>query len=171
MTDHSDDPFFAELDRALEGVKEKEDLLKRKRKIRADLGPNRHVPAGHRERLTAELREIGEKLEQILWLPQASVAMFSIQHCDNCASDHSMFLSHMQRQVTSAGVHCSRFVRVPKPDPTLPKEVIKQYTVTHVCVDCCEEFGYDFAGGQVKLATNSEPFAVSMKYQQEEIES
>lgn len=164
------DPFFAELDALIAPVAKKQALLDRQKKIRADLRPNRHIKANVRESLSNELGEIARELELIQWLPQASVAMFSIQHCDNCGSDHSAFLGHFTRQITSAGAICQRWVRITKPDSSLPKEVIKQATVTHVCIDCVEEFGYDFAAGQVKLAGNSEPFAVSMKYQQEEIE-
>lgn len=169
-TTQSDEDFFSSLDESIAKVTNKEELLAKQSRLKKALRPStRHNGTQHLQ-LGHELEQVTRQLEAIQWRSMASVALFAAQHCDNCGSDHSMFLHHMQRQQTTSGPKCQRWVRATKPDPSLPREVVKQFTVTHVCGDCCGEFGFDLEKGDIKFARDSEPFATSLTAIQEEIE-
>lgn len=165
-----DEDFFASMDAAISKVTAKSKLLDRKKKLQTDLNPARHMTTTTRDALKRELHEVSAELERIQWLAIGSIALFTSQHCDNCGSNHSMFLQHMQEQVTSSGPRVTRYARVGRPASDLPRRVVIQPTVTHVCADCCGEFGFDLAMAEIKFAEFSEPFAVSKTAVQEEIE-
>lgn len=160
--------FLLELDKELSAAtsraKLQSDIAKARGKILSST-----VSAEAKVALRSEYAHLSEELAKILWRPIASVAFFSVQTCDYCASVHQTFLSHMQRQASITNKTVMRWVRMPKPIPDLPTEVIKQITTTHICADCCHEFGFDLSSAEIKFSKYSEPFSVSVDYLQEEL--
>ena len=162
------DDFLLELDRELSVATSRAKLQSDVSKARGKLLSST-ISAEAKGALREEYAHLSEELNKILWRPIASVAFFAVQSCDGCASVHKTFLSHMQRQASVTNRTVMRWVRTPKPIPDLPTEVIMQATKTHICADCCHEFGFDLSTAEVKFSKYSEPFSVSVDYLQEEM--
>lgn len=162
------DDFLLELDKELSAATSRSRLQSDLAKTRGKLISST-VSAEAKVALRDEYAHLSEELNKILWRPIASVAFFAVQTCDYCASSHQTFLSHMQRQASVTNKTVMRWVRAPKPIPDLPTEVIKQVTTTHICADCCHEFGFDLSSAEIKFSKYSEPFSVSVDYLQEEM--
>lgn len=163
-----EDDFLLALDRELSATVSKAKLQSDLAKTRNKLISNA-VSSEAKIQLRSEYAHLSEELNKILWRPIASVALFSIQHCDNCASKHQTFISYMQRQESIQTKGIMRWIRMSKPISGLLTEVIKQVTITHICADCCAEHGFDITLGEVKFSRHSEAFSVSIDYVQEEL--
>lgn len=161
--------FLDELDAAISKITRKSGLEAR-RKAALSRAANYRAPLDIRNRAKLELAEIKLELEALVWQPVACVALFSEQSCTYCASKHRMFLQHMVKETTfQTKAPTTRWHRVNRPISGLPREVIIQKSATHMCVDCCSDFDYSFAGGEVKFQSES-PFTISADYHQEEVD-
>lgn len=160
--------FLAQLDLDIKKLTRKSTLQSDEKRLKDKLR-DRRVPDLIKSSLRTDLAAVQAQLALIQWRPEASVAMFVEQHCDNCASIHSIFTQHMQRQISTSGHPVKRWVRVPRPEPGLPREVIKQLTTTHCCSDCITEFGFDMTSAEIKFSDHSEPYSVSQNYLQEDM--
>lgn len=166
MTDDLD--FLVQLDAEISKVTIKSKLEAQK-KAALKLTNNARATLPSRQRAREELIEIEKLLSAIIWTPVASVALFAEQSCNYCASKHRMFLQHMQREVSGKVAPTTRWRRINRPEPGLPREVLIQKSSTHMCVDCCSDFDFSFASGEVKFVDES-PFSISANYHQEEID-
>ncbi len=166
---NSDDDFFSALEAEIAPALAKSALLTAKDRA-SKTAANRLLPHELRTKARKEVEGLAAQLSLIQWRSLANVALFAVQHCDNCASDHRLFLQHMARQVTTSGHRVERLARVPGPDTSLPREVLLQLTTTHVCSDCCGEFGYDLSSAMIRFVGQTEPFAISATYLQEELD-
>lgn len=166
MTDDLD--FLAQLDAEISKVTVKSKLEAQK-KAALKLTNNARATLPSRQRAREELIEIEKLLSAIIWSPVASVALFAEQTCSYCASKHRMFLQHMQREVSGKVAPTTRWRRINRPEPGLPREVLIQKSTTHMCVDCCSDFEFSFASGEVKFLDEL-PFTTSPSYHQEEVD-
>jgi hypothetical protein len=165
----SDLDFFAQLDAGLAKLTQKAGLEARKKSAIARAANFRNSPEV-RQRAKDEVAGIKEELEIYRWQPVACVAFFAEQNCSYCGSRHRMFLQHMQKlQSIRTPASAIRWKRINRPDAYLPREVLIQKTITHMCVDCCADFNYSFAGGEVKFQDES-VFNISASYHQEEVD-
>lgn len=163
MTDEIDP--FAILDAKLAKVTTKAKLELRKDDLQSRLS-NHRILSTDKEIAMEELREISRQLDQIIWQPLFSVALFAKQHCEYCGSDHSIFLQFMEEQQTSAGNKVTRFIRTPRYRTDIPRKVVTQFTTTKICADCCQDFDFAFEGAEQRFGGNQ--FAVSGTYVQAE---
>jgi hypothetical protein len=165
----SDLDFLAELDAEIAKVSSKADLTTKRKKAMSALYNPRSTSSA-KAKAKASLEGINAQLAAIIWKPEASVAFFVEQSCDGCGSVHRMFLQYMQREVTWKTAVTTRWSRVNRPSPSLPREVIVQATETHVCGDCMEDHGFDYTTAEIKFISHSDPFVASPDYVQEELE-
>lgn len=166
MTDDFD--FLASLDAEIAQANLKPKLESDKKKLMARLRDNRisrEVQAAAR----AGIAEIDATLEALIWTPMAATAFFVQQDCDACGSSHHTFLQHMEKQSTGTKSPVTRWKRVRRPNPDLPCEVVVQQSTTHMCADCCDDFGFDLTFKQVKFVSTEAPFTISPNYEQDEL--
>lgn len=166
MTDDFD--FLASLDAEIATITAKPKLESDRKKLMARLRDNRlsrEAAAGIR----ANLADVDAMLESIIWTPMSAVAFFVQQDCDACGSSHRVFLQHMEKQSTGKVNPTTRYKRVRRPTVGLPTEVVVQQSVTHICADCCEDFGFSFPSAEIKFVSTESPFAISPTYEQDDL--
>lgn len=163
----SDFDFLAMLDAQIAKATSKSKLESEKKKAQQAA---RGTVGQARINAMAEIKAINFELEAIQWKPLASVVLIAKQSCDGCGSTHEIFLQHMQRQETVFRPKVERWVRTMKVDHSLPKEVVFQTSISHCCVDCLGDFGFDLSSGLVKFARHSEPFSIPAGYTGESLE-
>ncbi len=166
MTDDLD--FLDQLDAEISKVTTKAKLEAQK-KAALRITNNYRAASPLRQKAKEELVEIEALLAAIIWEPVAAVALFAEQTCSYCASKHRMFLQHMQKETSGKVSPTTRWRRVNRPEPSLPREVLIQKSTTHMCVDCCSDFDFSFPSGEVKFLDES-PFTISATYHQEEVD-
>jgi hypothetical protein len=164
----SDFDFLASLDAEIAQATAKPKLEKDRKALMVKLRDNRLS----RQAVTSlrnELSAVDQMLDSIIWTPMAAVAFFVQQDCDACGSTHKVFLQHMEKQ--SAGTHnpTTRYKRVRRPNSDLPCEVIVQQTTTHICADCCEDFGFSFPSAEIKFVSTEAPFAPCPTSEQDDL--
>lgn len=94
----------------------------------------------NRER--AELNEIIRKWELAReWKPQATVAMFSTQDCENCGYVQGIFVGLFQREAHRHN-HTTRWVIPSAVNDSLPIERKENLTAVPMCLACVEDLGY-----------------------------
>lgn len=160
-----EDDFFAELEAEIAAANAatriKSDIEKNRRKsLNTRLNPD------ERREAKALFLEAQAILDAAHWHPVASVALFSEQQCRGCGSVHKLFLQYMERQVYTSKSSTRRMIRTTKPSPHLPREVLSQTSITHICADCCEDHGFDLTSATCITAS---AFAPSPTYEQEDI--
>jgi hypothetical protein len=166
MTDDFD--FLASLDAEIAAATAKPKLESDRKKLMAKLRDNRlsrEAAAG----LRSELSAVDQMLETLVWTPMAATAFFVQQDCDSCGSSHRMFLQHMEKQSTGTHNPTTRWKRVRRPNPDLPCEVVVQQSKTHMCADCCEDFGFHFPSAEIKFISTEAPFTISSTYEQDDL--
>ena len=166
MSDNLD--FLAELDAEIAAVASKTKLESDKKKLLAK-SKNRNLAWEEVLRLRAELAEVDKILDSIVWTPISAVAFFVQQDCDACGSTHRLFLQHMEKQSTGKANPTTRWTRVKRPNSDLPTEVVIQQSKTHICADCCEDFGFHFPSAEIKFISTEAPFTISPTYEQEDL--
>lgn len=165
MFDEADD-FFASLDAEIAQhtakAKIKDDAAKAK--ARAN---NTRLASSARREAAKTFHELSALIESDLWSKLSTIALFVDQQCDGCGSRHRVFLQYMEKHCMTRNPSTTHFVRVAKPDPTLPREVLCQPAITHICADCCNEHGFDLnASGTIDFGGQLSP---SKDYEQEDI--
>lgn len=166
MTDEID--FLAILDAEISQVISKADLVN-KRKLAVTKVNSTRSTSTTRAFAKIEIADLNHQIAALQWKVIGTVALFTEQHCDNCGSDHRVFLQYMEKLETNFGPKVERLSRVPKPHLNLPRSVHIQHTITHNCYDCCGELGFDL--GKAERRLNGQPFGLSRSYIQEEIEA
>jgi len=162
------DDFLAQLDAEISAVVSRPKLESEKKKLMARLRDNRISREAQAEN-KLKLSEVDAILESMIWTPMAAVALFVEQTCDSCGSSHKMFLQHMEKQSTGKHNPTTRWKRVRRPNDELPTEVIVQHSTTHMCADCCEDFGFSFPSAEIKFTSTEAPFTISPNYEQDEL--
>jgi len=164
----SDFDFLAELDAEIAAATNKTKLEANKKKLLAKT-KNKNLSWDELMEARAKLAEVDKILDSIIWTPMAAVAFFVQQDCDACGSTHRLFLQHMEKQSTGKANPTTRWTRVRRPNPDLPTEVVIQQSKTHICADCCEDFGFRLPDGEVKFISTDAPFTISPTYEQEDL--
>lgn len=166
MTDDLD--FFASLDAEIAQANLKPKLESDRKKLMARLRDNR-IAREVQEAARQGIADIDATLDSLIWTPMAATAFFVQQDCDACGSSHRMFLQHMEKQSTGTKNPTTRWKRVRRPNPDLPCEVVVQQSKTHMCADCCDDFGFSFPSAEVKFVSTDAPFTISPTYEQDEL--
>ncbi len=166
MTDNFD--IFAELDAEIAQATAKPKLEKDRKALMAKLRDNR-LSREAAANIRNELSAVDQMLDSIIWTPMSAVAFFVQQDCDACGSTHKVFLQHMEKQSTGTHNPTTRYKRVRRPNPDLPCEVVVQQSTTHICADCCEDFGFSFPSAEIKFVSTEAPFAISPTYEQDDL--
>lgn len=164
----NDFDFLAQLDAEIATATAKPRLEKDRKALMAKLRDNRlsrEAAAGIRQ----ELSTVDAMLDSMIWTPMAAVAFFVQQDCDACGSIHKVFLQHMEKQSTGTHNPTTRYKRVRRPNPDLPCEVVVQQSTTHICADCCEDFGFSFPSAEIKFVSTEAPFTISPTYEQDDL--
>lgn len=157
------DELNAEIAKALEKSNLKKKAVSLKRQA-FDTTVGRRV----REKAMLEYRETLALIEIENWKPVGTAALFTEQQCDGCGSLHRVFLQYMEIQQHRSRATSRRWLRVPIPNPFLPREVMIQPHKTHICPHCCDEHGFDFTSASF-LGISSIALAVSDNYLQGDI--
>lgn len=131
---------------------------------------NMRASTSQRADAKAEWKSIQFELDEALWIDDKIFAMFSEQTCDGCGSTHRVFLQYMLRQRMIKRASTIRFIAVGKPvGNTIPRGVLSQPLRTHICSDCCGDFGFDLVSGDNLTLDYAHPLTVSRHYIQEDI--
>lgn len=161
------DDFFAALDLEIAQVTSKA-------KLRADRDAAKKrantmtLSQSARKRAAEDYHEISRLLEAEEWRSVSTTALFTEQTCDGCGSVHRTFLQFMEVQAQVKRPTSIRWVRTPKPCPDLPRNIMVQYATTHVCADCCDDHGFNWAYAETAPRIK-DLLAISPTYVQEDI--
>ena len=161
------DDFLAQLDAELSAQTAKSAKVKQLETLRQK-AENLHVPSSVRGPAKAEWLTLSSELDTYIWQALSTSALFTEQTCDGCGSIHRTFLQFMEHQVHKTKPSTSRWVRVAKPQPSLPRETLIQPLSTHLCSDCCEDHGFAFAPTTRRLHL-SESLTTSPLYHQDDL--
>lgn len=166
MTNNLD--FLASLDAEIAAATAKPKLESDRKKLMARLRDNR-LSREAAASIKSDLATVDSMLDSMIWTPMSAVAFFVQQDCDACGSTHRVFLQHMEKQSTGKANPTTRYKRVRRPSPDLPCEVVVQQTTTHICADCCEDFGFSFPSAEIKFISTEAPFTISPTYEQDDL--
>ena len=160
--------FLAELDAEISEVIAKEKKASDLEKARKAAN-NPRLPSNLRAEAKEQYKALQLEVDELLWHPEASIALFAEQSCDGCGSIHRNFLQYMERQVHRKKSTTARWVRVSKPHPDLPRETMIQPLRTHICSDCSEDHGFGFEPDSCQYLETSTSITMSQTYHQEDI--
>ena len=159
--------FFDELNADIAKIISKQKTLADAEKARKKSNDLRQSPAVRAE-ARAEHLEILALIEAAKWSIAKVVALFSEQHCDGCGSYHRVFLQYMEEHFVTSRPTSRKWVRVSKLNPDLPRGIMLQSHTTHICMDCCEEHGFELLGAQ-HIDPIPQALAPSLNYFQDDI--
>ncbi len=159
--------FFAELDAELATIMAKSKKAAQLKAARKKAN-NSRLPSATRQAAKSEFLALQSEVEASLWVPTASIALFTEQICDGCGSIHRTFLQFMELQTRVSKSSTQRWIRTSKPHPALPRETMIQPLTTHICADCCIDHGFDFHPDSTRLEISTS-LTVSPNYIQEDI--
>lgn len=161
------DDFLAMLDAEIDKTLAKSNLASKAEAAKRKAN-NTSLPSGIRAAASKEFHETQALLEAEQWGAVSSIALFAHQSCDSCGSVHKTFLQYMEEQVLLRRTTTRRFLRVAGPNPILPKRIMAQTSTTHICSDCCSDFGFHF-NSEVSFMQMQTPLAPSPSYEQEDL--
>lgn len=160
--------FFAELNAEIKQATDKAERMKKAEALRK-ASNNRFATKEQRQLSKAEYEKLRTELEAATWVTDAYYAMFSEQTCDGCGSTHRTFLQYMALQHSLRTRATQRFTPIARPNGLeLPRHIMIQPLVTHICDDCCTEHGFDFTSPNVLRRVPGQ-ITVSAGYHQEDI--
>lgn len=162
------DDFFAELEAEIASATKKSRLKADAVKLRKT-AHNMQISPARRAEAAAEFRSIQAIVEANEWEAIRFAAMFTEQACDGCGSTHHNFLQYMKEERKVRDKRSRRWVRVSKPNSTLPYETIIQPISTHICSDCCEDHGFSVLAPSIRLLPRDGALTVSQTYEQGDI--
>lgn len=160
------DDFFSQLEAQI-AASTAAAKLKTDRDKALKLSNNMRVSTAVRRAALVEVAEINQLLEAEEWAVLAAVALFTEQSCDNCGSTHRVFLQFMERQALKRKSSTQRWVRTSRPTAGAPLETLIQPHQTHICADCCHDFGFVLLDA-ARLDCGEMP-NVSRTYRQEDL--
>jgi len=159
MSNINPDDFFAQLDASIVGVVAKPQLEKRKLEIERALR-DKHITDTDVFLLNDELKEVREKITEIVWQPTANVAMVALQQC-RCGKRHTMFRELMQRQISRVKPLVERWARTDTVTDGLPYEVIYEFKAVKHCSSCLSALGFHMPTGKVKVTEDGHPVHIN----------
>lgn len=166
MTDFSEDDFFAELNAEL-AVLTKKETIRGKRNIASKIAHNSRLPSAVRAAAMEEYKLLSTLLEAEKWRAVETIALFQQQDCDSCGSSHRMFIQYMEVEELIRLPSTRKWHRVARPSLNLPKGKLTQTSITHICAECCEDYGFH-SHTKNSLGTILE-FTLSPTYHQEDL--
>ena len=166
MTDFSEDDFFAELNAELATLTKKE-TLRGERNIASKLAHNSRLSSSVRAAAMEEYKLLSALLKAEKWRAIETIALFQQQDCDSCGSSHRMFIQYMEVEELIRLPSTRKWHRVARPSDNLPKGKLTQTSVTHICAECCEDYGFQ-SDTEKSLGTIPE-FTLSPTYHQEDL--
>lgn len=161
------DDFFAQLEAEIAEAT-KASKLKADRDAAKKRANTMTLPTAARQRAAEEYKALNAALAAAEWEALSTVAMFTEQSCDGCGSTHHVFLQYMELRKKVAGPPAQQWVRVSKPNPSLPRETLLQPMLTHICSHCCEDHGFALLKAS-RLAPRKDTLSPSLTYDQEDI--
>ena len=159
------DDFFAMLEAEIASAKSKAQL-KSERDLAKKRANSPGLSTAARQRAAAEYKEISEILAAEEWRAETTSALFAEQSCDGCGSVHRVFLQFMETQVQISRPSTRRWVRVSAPRSDLPRDVMVQKSITHICPDCASDHGFI---SETQVLVRDETLSPSTTYIQEDI--
>lgn len=163
-----EDPFFAELNAVISKATAKSKLKLDAAKLKKQ-SLNMRLDANIRRRAAEEYAGVQAIIDANMWRAVRYSAMFTEQHCDGCDTIHHTFLQYMQEEEKVSNPRTRRWVRVVRPDDSLPRETIVQPLSTHICASCCADHGFDIDAPTIRLMPIEGSLTVSAKYIQGDI--
>lgn len=163
--------FLLELEAELDGLL----VEAAKKKSRADemaalqkKRGNMKLPPAIRQAAGEHYKALAAEAEAERWASTATIAMFTAQTCDGCDTVHHIFLQYMEEQCLLSKPETRRWIRVSRPNLSLPKETLLQPHTTHICSSCCEDHDF-FLTTSSSLKPTERVVSPSTTYIQEDI--